>query len=361
MATIAETPRSGATVRLLAGIVRRFKRVLLRLVVAPTFSLEAELAARPDVVHAAPGSPRRIEIINESIEVEGLHRPMPGFPRSLPRVLSSARNIRASLREATDNPAAPRTSMDAEARRELETFIHAVGVDEIGYTKVPPELIFEGKAVLHDNAIVLAMEMDKERMDKAPSPDTAVMVHETYDELGIAANRVARYLRARGYSAQAGHPLGGLTLYPPLAQAAGLGRQGMHGLLINPRFGPRVRLAAVFCSIEDLPATATAEHDWVDAFCRECVKCLRQCPPAAIRRDPVRHEHGRASCVDPARCLPYFVRHNGCSICIAVCPFHQRDYAWLRERWTRHARHADDLRANPPAGFPEHLRQPPAR
>ena len=37
-------------------------------------------------MHASAGSPRRIEIVAESMEVEGLHRPMPGFPRSLPNL-----------------------------------------------------------------------------------------------------------------------------------------------------------------------------------------------------------------------------------------------------------------------------------
>jgi epoxyqueuosine reductase QueG len=237
--------------------------------------------------------------------------------------------------------------------------MRSVGVDTFGYSRVPQDLVFEGKAVLHPHAIVLAMEMDRERMDHAPSPDTAVMVHETYNQLGIAANRIARYLRQKGYSAQAGHPLGGLTLYPPLAQAAGLGWLGMHGLLITPGFGPRVRLAAVFTSIEDLPPTATDEHTWIEDFCRECVKCVRRCPPQAIRSEPIGHESGRVSCVDPERCLPYFVRHDGCSICIAVCPFHERDYGWLQERWARHTERATELRAHPPAGFPQHLRQPP--
>ncbi len=198
MTATAETPHIGRTERVLAGAVQRFKRLLLRFILQPTFRLEADLAARSDVVHAGPTSPRRIEIVEKSIEVAGLHRPMPGFPRSLPHVLSSARNIRASLKEVADNPATPITSMDKEARVELEGFMHAVGIDAFGYTTVPAELIFEGKAVLHPHAIVLAMEMDKARMDTAPSPDTAVMVHETYDELGIAANRIARFLRARG-------------------------------------------------------------------------------------------------------------------------------------------------------------------
>ncbi len=213
--------------------------------------------------------------------------------------------------------------------------------------------------MLHAHAIVLTMEMDRERMDASPSADSAVMVHETYNELGIAANAIARHLRELGYSAQAGHPLGGLTLYPPLAQAAGLGWQGMHGLLITPEFGPRVRLAAVFTSIEDLPDSGGEEHAWIEDFCAECVKCVRQCPPDAIRTEPIRHASGRVTSIEPDRCLPYFVRNHGCSICIKVCPFHQRDYDWLKVRWDRHAQRSAVLRGNPPAGFPEHLRRAP--
>lgn len=353
------TEAPGIVTRTLAGGVRRMKRLLLGHIVEPTLKLEAELAARDDVVHAGPDSPTRIEIVVESMQVEGLHRPMPGFPRSLPHVLSSARNITASLKEVEDNPPQPRTSMSTPERGELEAFIRSTGVDTFGYATVPQDFVFEDKAILHANAVVVAREMDKARMDTAPSPDAAVMVHETYNELGIAANEIARHLRKQGYSAQAGHPLGGPTLYPPLAQAAGLGWQGMHGLLITPEFGPRVRLAAVFTSVEDLPDTSTDEHAWIEDFCGDCVKCVRQCPPGAIRTEPVRYESGRVNWIDSERCLPYFVRNNGCSICIAVCPFHQRDYAWLHERWQRHGERAAALRANPPDNFPEHLRQPP--
>ncbi len=355
----AQTTEAGLLARGAAAAVRRVKQVLLRRILVPTWRLEDELAERPGGVHASAASPRRVEIVAESMEVEGTHRPMPGFPRSLPHVLSSARNIRASFEELDQNPAQPRTNMTAAERAELETFIRSTAVDTVGYTTLPPSLVFKGKAVLHANAIVLAMEMDKERMDASPSPDSAVMVHETYNQLGIAANEIARYLRGKGYSAQAGHPLGGLALYPPLAQAAGLGWQGMHGLLITPEFGPRVRLAAVFTSIEDLPDSGSREHAWIEDFCRECVKCVRRCPPGAIATEPVRHEGGRLTWIDKERCLPYFVRNHGCSICIAVCPFHQRDYGWLRERWERHSERSAELRADPPDNFPQHLRTPP--
>ncbi len=359
MRSTTGTPRQGIATRVAAHAVRRVKGLLMRRLLVPTWRLEDELAARPGGVHADDSSPRRIEIVAESMQVEGLHRPMPGFPRSLPQVLSSARNIRASLIEVDDNPAQPRTSMTDADRAALERFIVSTAADTFGYATVPSSLVFKGKAILHPHAIVLAMEMDKERMDTAPSPDSAVMVHETYNQLGIAANEIARHLRGLGYSAQAGHPLGGLALYPPLAQAAGLGWQGMHGLLITPEFGPRVRLAAVFTSIENLPATDSDAHAWIEDFCRECVKCVRQCPPQAISSEPVRHESGRVTWIDADRCLPFFVRHNGCSLCIAVCPFHQRDYSWLQERWARHGQRSAELRADPPQNFPEHLRRPP--
>jgi epoxyqueuosine reductase len=125
---------------------------------------------------------------------------------------------------------------------------------------------------LHENAIMLTMEMDKDRIDTSPSEQSFIEVHETYHHLGRAANRIAGWLRQRGYSAHAGHPLMGLALYPPLAQQAGLGWRGLHGLLITPRFGPRVRLAAVFTSIENLPFGQENPHQWIGntATCASC-------------------------------------------------------------------------------------------
>ena len=65
--------------------------------------------------------------------------------------------------------------------------------------------------------------MDQDNIDTSPSEQSFVEVHATYHHVGRAANRIAGWLRERGYSAHAGHPLMGLALYPPLAQQAGLG------------------------------------------------------------------------------------------------------------------------------------------
>ena len=186
--------------------------------------------------------------------------------------------------------------------------------------------MFQDTAIRYTQAVVLVMEMDRERMDLAPNPDTAVMVHETYNALGQVSNRIADWLRERGYAAHAGHPLGGMALYPPMAQAAGLGWRGINGLVITPQFGPCVRLAAVFTEIDNFPVYVGDEHAWVLDFCEKCRRCIRDCPPAAFYESPTHHENGLVTVLDNGKCFPYFMAYHGCSICIKVCPFHQQGY-----------------------------------
>ena len=147
------------------------------------------------------------------------------------------------------------------------------------------------------------------------------MIFGTYDDLGIAANKIAYFLREQGYAAQADHPLGGLVLFPPLAQKAGIGRVGKHGLLITPEFGPRVRLAAVYTSIQDLPFAETNDHDWIDEYCKICGICIKQCPPQAILEEAVTHDTGRITNITQQSCFEYFTQFYGCSVCVKVCPF----------------------------------------
>jgi hypothetical protein len=106
--------------------------------------------------------------------------------------------------------------------------------------------VFKDTAIRYTQAIVLVMEMSKKRMDLAPNMDTAIMVNETNNQLGQVSNKIADWLREWGYAVHAGYPLGGMALYPPTAQAAGLGWRGINGLVITPQFGSRVQLEAVF-------------------------------------------------------------------------------------------------------------------
>jgi epoxyqueuosine reductase len=153
---------------------------------------------------------------------------------------------------------------------------------------------------------------------------------EIYRDLGIAANKIAAYLRKRGYSADAAHPLMGPALYPPLTQMAGLGWLSASGLMITPEHGPRVRLAAVFTNIKNLPFSTQNEHAWVADSCAKCQICIRQCPVEAILPEPTQHPNGQVTCIVSERCFPYFSDFHGCSVCIKVCPFNNTSYDQIR-------------------------------
>lgn len=296
---------------------------------------EQRVVVMPGATRGGENSPARFSIPRASIALEDDHFPLPGFPGSAPQMASSTLNIRKSIFDLEKNPANGKKRMDVQTLDALRSFAKTVGASGVGFCKVPQEWVFKNLAIRYTNAIVLTLEMDKARIDLAPNPDTAVMVHETYNQLGQTSNKIADWLREQGFAAHAGHPLGGLALYPPMAQSAGLGWRGMSGLLITPEFGPRVRLAAVFTEIENLPVYDGSEHAWILDFCQTCRRCIRDCPADAFYDSPIHHQkNGLVTVLDNSRCFPYFARHHGCSVCIKVCPFNQHEYSRIKAVFT---------------------------
>lgn len=323
---IRDNPRG-----ILLGIGSKLQDLIYYRIAGPraarSFELERAVAQRENMIHASEESPVRFDFVGNSSQPR---RP-PFVLRAIPHMAGSIRGIRESLTSLQDNPTDPKTIAPRGFLNALEAFARRLGISSIGYAKVPRKLIFRGKAVARENAIVLTMEMDWQRMERAPHPQTAVMVLETYNKLGRVSNRIADYLREHGYSAHAGHPLMGLVLYLPLARSAGLGWHGLHGLLITPEHGPRVRLAAVFTSIDDLPFAGDNAHTWIADFCRRCCHCVRACPADAILEEPVAHESGQLTYILNERCFPIFQNQHRCSVCIKVCPFNRLGYGKLKE------------------------------
>jgi epoxyqueuosine reductase QueG len=256
-----------------------------------------------------------MNLIQERNDIEMRHI----FP--FRRLFSIIKNIHISVDSITQNPTYPNSSVSEVFLEKLMKYTQSLDVGQFEYVKLPRDLIFQEYGVLYDNAIILAMEMSKEKIDKAPSQTTMNMVFGTYDELGKAVNKISEFLRDHGYAAQADHPLGGLVLFPPLAQKAGIGWVGKHGLLITPKFGPRVRLAAVYTNIGNLPFAESNNHGWIEDYCKICGICVKQCPPKAIRDESLIHENGLITHISQKNCFEYFAQYYGCSICVKVCPF----------------------------------------
>jgi len=111
----------------------------------------------------------------------------------------------------------------------------------------------------------------------------------------------------------------------PLAQAAGLGWQGKHTVLVSRQFGSWLFLGAIFTSAQ-LPASEPMAES-----CGSCRRCLDVCPTDAF---PAPFQ------LDARRCLAYLnIEHKGpipaefrkamgnriygCDDCLAVCPWNK--------------------------------------
>jgi epoxyqueuosine reductase len=111
----------------------------------------------------------------------------------------------------------------------------------------------------------------------------------------------------------------------PLAQAAGLGWQGKHSVVVSCEFGSWIFLGAIFTNVE-LPSSTPEEEK-----CGSCTKCLDICPTNAF---PAPFK------LDASKCLAYYNNEHkghiplefrtpmgnrifGCDDCLAICPWNK--------------------------------------
>jgi epoxyqueuosine reductase len=250
--------------------------------------------------------------------------------RVLPKIVPLMANIVLGSRMYDKEVIASRSQADPKFIAELELIAKAAGAKDIAYIKVPPNAIFRDKGIPCEYAMVFTVEMDQEPISTAPSFECQLEVMDGYKRMSTISNRLSKHLCKNGFAAYPGTALGGLTDYVHLAELAGLGAIGYHGLLISPGEGARLRLNTIYTNITNLPTLEargeTNQHLWVRDFCAMCNKCVRECPVGAIYDRPQPRGDGGFQSIDHATCRDYFTEHHGCAVCLAVCPFSQIGY-----------------------------------
>ncbi len=172
-------------------------------------------------------------------------------------------------------------------------------------------------------AIVFAVEMDQEMINRAPQLEEVIAVVKGYMDAGMIGMVLSYMIRELGYEAR-NHMDGNYLLIAPLvAQAAGLGQIGRMGLLTSKEYGPRVRLGVVTTEmelIEDDPEDFNFAQ-----FCEICGICSRTCPGQAIPKEKrsiidgdLRWKISQENCYERWRSLG-----TDCGVCLSACPFSQ--------------------------------------
>jgi hypothetical protein len=260
---------------------------------------------------------------------------MKSLPHLLKYGVGSIKEIKKSYKGLYEQPDKPSKKISDQDLNDLKSFAKKIGIGNIAFTPVDPDWLFDNTKIIYSNAIVMSIEMKHEIIATAPSKATEVEIYRTYYELNVAVNKIKDFLNSRGYNAEAGPALGGETNYPLMAEKAGMGVIGKHGVLITPEFGPSIRLAAVYTDIENLPKPEENEHLWIKDFCETCNRCVKKCPAQAIYKDPVKLDDGSQICIDYKKCAVPFSTQRGCTVCIKECTFFKNDYIKIKKRYLK--------------------------
>jgi len=181
---------------------------------------------------------------------------------------------------------------------DLRHLARVAGADDAGVVAIDrPELAAEREAILAfapwaKSLVALVCRMNREPI-RSPARSVANLeFHHTGDRVNEVARHIVAGLEARGVRAinpAMGFPME-MDCFPDrvwvvshklVAEAAGLGRMGIHRNLIHPCFGNFILLGTVITDV------AIDEEDRPIDFnpCLECKLCVSACPVGAIGSD----------------------------------------------------------------------------
>jgi len=221
---------------------------------------------------------------------------------------------------------------------QLETLAKDLGADLLSVadlTRFQPYSGMDNSLLSFPFGISVGMRLSSSIVDRItvadPTPEYAHHYRAVNALLDDVALRIANRIQAEGYAAlpipasQVTRPElhQGAISHKAVAALAGLGWIGKSQLLVNPRLGPRLRLASILTTIPLKPGTP------LENKCGECDVCVRACPTHAIKSaEAIRERWVQEEVFDRDACNQRLVKFRNdprygasiCGICVKVCP-----------------------------------------
>lgn len=131
---------------------------------------------------------------------------------------------------------------------------------------------------------------------------TSKIQESGYNAIPIAASQIIDWKNQRGHLS-----------HKHIASLAGLGWIGRNNLLVNEKFGSRIRLVTI---LTDLPLRINQPSSGSCGSCRECISV---CPVGAISEKQEDFNH--LACYEQLRTFAKNLHfsHNICGICVKAC------------------------------------------
>jgi ferredoxin len=187
----------------------------------------------------------------------------------------------------------------------------------------------------HEFAIAFTVEMNHESLRYNPKGPVVMESAQQYLNAGQIAVQLAQFLRNLGFDARAHIDANYRLICPIVAQDAGLGVIGRMGLLMTPRFGPRVRIGVVTTNLK-LPLGNKQPDFSVLHFCEVCKKCAHNCPSQAISFKSLKKtKQPKPWSINHEKCFTYWCKvGTDCGRCVSVCPYsHPNNALHNTTRW----------------------------
>lgn len=181
----------------------------------------------------------------------------------------------------------------------LRSLCLRVGADDVGFVELErPELVEERERIeaafpRPHSAISFVCKLNREAIRTPARSHGHLEYHHGVDHTNEVARLVVAELESigvRAFNGSVGFPMEmdrfpdeqiWVVSHKPIAEAAGMGRMGIHRNVIHPRFGNFILLGTV---VVDTPISEYSRPLDYNP-CLECKLCVAACPTGAINKD----------------------------------------------------------------------------